>query len=336
MKIAYMPCTQDPPRGENVAAVLDEIVAEAQAVEAAGFDGCFVPEHHQQEDGYLSNALIVAGLIGMQTERIDVGTCATVLPLIHPIHLAEDAAIIDQATKGRFVLSVGIGYQPQDFAAFGVDVKQRVGRTEEGIAILRQCWQGERFSFDGKYFQFNDVLVTPKPYRQPGPPIWIGSWSPPGIDRAARLADGWLSDPLQSLPVVREYTDQYRAAAAKHGRQPYVVLMRDAVIADSREEALAQSGPIVAVHRQYFKFGVHTTDEYLKDVKRAEDLTVELLAKERVLFGSPRDCLGQLKRIREELEPDYLILRLRFGGEPSHAQTLRTIALIGDQILPGL
>ncbi len=336
MKIGYMPCTQDPPRGGNVARVLDQIVVEAQAIEAAGFDGCFVPEHHQQEDGYLSNALIVAGLIGMKTERIDVGTCATVLPLIHPIHLAEDSAIIDQATKGRLVLSVGVGYQPQDFEAFGVNVKQRVGRTEEGITILRQCWKGERFSFDGKYYQLNDVLVAPKPYRQPGPPIWIGSWSPPGIERAAQLADGWLSDPLQSLPVVRKYTDQYRAAAAKCGRKPYVVLMRDAVIAGSREEALAQSGPIVATHRQYYEFGVHTEDEYLKDVKRAEDLTVEHLAKERVLFGSPRDCLNQLKRIRDELEPDYLILRMRFGGEPSHPQTLRMIDVIGEQVLPAL
>jgi alkanesulfonate monooxygenase SsuD/methylene tetrahydromethanopterin reductase-like flavin-dependent oxidoreductase (luciferase family) len=331
-----MPCTQDPPRGENVAAVVDEIVAEAQAIEEAGFDGCFLPEHHQQEDGYLSNALIVAGLIGMKTERIDVGTCATVLPLIHPIHLAEDSAIIDQATKGRLILSVGIGYQQQDFEAFGVNVKQRVGRTEEGIAILRQCWQGERFSFDGKYFQFDDVLIAPKPYHETGPPIWMGSWSPPGIDRAARLADGWLSDPLQSLPVVRKYTDQYRAAATGHGRTPYVVLMRDAVIAGSREEALAQSGPIVDTHRQYYDFGVHTEDEYLKDVKRAEDLTVEHLAKERVLFGSPEDCLEQLKQIQDELNPDYLILRTRFGGEPPHAQTLRTIELIGQQVLPGL
>ena len=107
-------------------------------------------------------------------------------------------------------------------------------------------------------------------------------------------------------------------------------------VAGSREEALAQSGPIVATHRQYFDFGVHTKDEYLKDVKRAEDLTVEHLAKERVLFGSPQDCLGQLKHIRDELNPDYLILRMRFGGEPSHAQTLRTIELIGQHVLPGL
>lgn len=336
MKIGYMPCTQDPPDGKRIAAVLDELVTEARALERAGFDGFFVPEHHQQADGYLSNALMVAGLIGVQTERIDIGTCATVLPLIHPVHLAEDSAIVDQATKGRLILSVGVGYQPQDFAVFGVDSKQRVGLTEEGIAILRQAWTGERFSFAGKRFRLDDVLVAPRAYRPSGPPIWMGSWSAPGIDRAARLADGWLSDPLQSLPVVAEYTRQYREAAARHGRKPYVILMRDAVIAQSREEALARSQPIVATHRQYFDYGVHSADEYLKDVKRAEDLTVDHLARERVLFGSPEDCLASLRHIRETLSPDYLILRLRFGGEPSHAETLHMIELLGDRVLPHL
>jgi alkanesulfonate monooxygenase SsuD/methylene tetrahydromethanopterin reductase-like flavin-dependent oxidoreductase (luciferase family) len=336
MKIGYFPCTQDPPKGENLARVWDEIVAEAQAAEAAGFDGCFVPEHHQQEDGYLPNALIVAGLIGMKTERIDVGTCATVLPLHHPIHVAEDCAIIDQATKGRLVLSVGVGYQPQDFEAFGVNVKQRVGRTEEGIEILRQCWRGERFSFSGKYFQLSDVLITPTPCRKPGPPIWFASWSPPGIDRAARIADGWLSDPLQSLPVIKEYTSQYRAAAARHNTRPFICLMRDAVVAGDRDQAEALSGPLLAAHRHYFGFGVHAEDEYLKDVKGPEDMTFEMIARDRVLFGSPQDCLEQLIRWREEIRPDYLILRLRFADGPSHAQTIQTIRLLGEQVLPRL
>lgn len=90
--------------------------------------------------------------------------------------------------------------------------------------------------------------------------------------RSGRSPRRWrLSDPLQSLPVAREYTGQYRAAAAKHGENPYVILMRDAAIAGSGEETLAQSGPIVAARRQYYDLGVHTEDEYLKDVKRADD-----------------------------------------------------------------
>ena len=180
------------------------------------------------------------------------------------------------------------------------------------------------------------MLITPEPYRQPGPPIWFGAWSPRGLDRAARIADGWLSDPLQSLPVIKEYTKQYRAAAARHGTKPYICLMRDAVVANDRSEAEAQSAAVLSAHRLYFGLGVHKPDEYLKDVKRPEDLTLEHVAKDRVLFGSPHECLDQLQRWRDEIDPDYLILRLRFAGEPSHAKTLQTIRLLGDQVLPRL
>jgi alkanesulfonate monooxygenase SsuD/methylene tetrahydromethanopterin reductase-like flavin-dependent oxidoreductase (luciferase family) len=90
-----------------MATVIEEIVAEAQAAEASGWDGCFITEHHQQEDGYLPNPLLMAGLIGMKTQRIKVGTCVLLLPLYHPVRVAEDCAVVDLATKGRLILSIG-------------------------------------------------------------------------------------------------------------------------------------------------------------------------------------------------------------------------------------
>lgn len=129
LPVGYLPCTQDPPSGANMTRVLDEIVAEAQAAETSGWDGCFITEHHQQEDGYLPNPLLVAGLVGMKTQRIKVGTCVLLLPLHHPVQVAEDCAVIDLATKGRLVLSVGVGYQPHDFAAFE-DSSRRTGNPD--------------------------------------------------------------------------------------------------------------------------------------------------------------------------------------------------------------
>jgi len=170
--------------------VLDEIVAEAQAAEASGWDGCFITEHHQQEDGYLPNPLLVAGLVGMKTQRIKVGTCVLLLPLHHPVHVAEDCAVIDLATKGRLVLSVGVGYQPHDFDAFEVLAAERATRTEEALEVMRKAWTGKRFSYDGKHFHYKDTLITPTPFQKPGPPIWMASWTPPGLRRAAKMADG--------------------------------------------------------------------------------------------------------------------------------------------------
>ena len=109
---------------------------------ASGWDGCFLTEHHQQEDGYLPNPLLLAGLVGMKTERIKVGTCVLLMPLHHPVHVAEDCAVIDQATKGRLVLSLGVGYQQHDFDAFEIPITERAHPDRRGHRYYPQELDG--------------------------------------------------------------------------------------------------------------------------------------------------------------------------------------------------
>ena len=188
LPVGYFPCTQDPPKGENVARMIDEIVEQAELCEQVGFDGFFFTEHHQQEDGYLPAPVLMAGIVGARTKRIKVGTCVLLAPLYHPIRLAEDIAVVDQATKGRFITAAGIAYQPSDFDAFGVNIKQRVGRTEEVVEVLRKAWTGQPFSHPSKYHKIENVRVTPTPYQKGGTPIWLAGWVPEGIERAGRVA----------------------------------------------------------------------------------------------------------------------------------------------------
>ncbi|MBI2802988.1 MAG: LLM class flavin-dependent oxidoreductase [Gammaproteobacteria bacterium] len=336
LPVGYFPCTQDPPKGEHVARMIDEIVEQAELCERVGFDGFFFTEHHQQEDGYLPAPVLMAGLVGMRTKRIKVGTCVLLAPLYHPIRLAEDIAVVDQATKGRFITAAGIAYQPGDFTAFGVNSKQRVGRTEEVVEVLRKAWTGRPFSHPSKYYKIENVRVTPVPYQPGGPPIWLAGWVPKGIERAGRLADGWIADPIQSLPVIKEYTNQYRAAAKKHGRKPYVCLMRDCVIGDTRRQCVDKSEMTMVTHRWYHGFGAYAPDKYLKDIKRTEDLTFDKVAQDRLIAGSPAECLAQLKMWQEEIKPDYLMLRMRQLGEPPQAEALRDIRMFGEQVIAKL
>jgi alkanesulfonate monooxygenase SsuD/methylene tetrahydromethanopterin reductase-like flavin-dependent oxidoreductase (luciferase family) len=272
----------------------------------------------------------------MKTQRIKVGTCVLLLPLYQPVHVAEDCAVIDLATKGRLVLSIGVGYQPHDFEAFGVPMAERATRTEEALEVIRRCWTGQRFSYTGKHFHYTNTLITPPPFQRSGPPVWMAAWTAPGLRRAARMTDGWIADPVQSLPVIKDYASRYRAAAEKAGRKPYICLMRDAVMANSMKEAEAESGPTMYTHRFYFQYGAYMPDEYLKDVKRPEDLTFARAAKDRLIVGSPDDCLQQLQRWKEEIRPDYLIMRFRQPGGPSHQKTLEAIRLFGEKVIPKL
>ncbi len=336
LPVGYFPCTQDPPHGKNVANLIDELVEQAVLCEEVGFDGFYFTEHHQQDDGYLPSPVLMSGMIGRTTKRIKVGTCVLLSPLYHPIRLAEDIAVVDQATRGRMVAAMGIGYQPADFDAFGVSIKERARRTEESVEILRKAWTGERFSYASDFHKIVDVKVTPSSYQENGPPIWLAGWVPAGLRRAARMGDGWIADPIQSLEVIKDYADQYRAEAKKQGRKPFVVLMRDCVIGKDWESCLRKSDPTMATHRWYFHYGAYVQDDHIKELKEPSDLTFEIAAKDRLIAGNPDQCLEQLLKWKSEVKPDYLMLRMRQPGGPPQEEALEDIRMFGESVIKNL
>src|SRR2546428_4423851 len=203
----------NPPRGEHLDRCVDEASAEAQLAESCGFDAIFFGEHHQDRDGFLPSPLIVASAMAARTTRLKVGTSVLLLPLYHPVHVAEDTATLDIVSHGRTILGVGLGYQPADFAMFSVPQAERVGRFEESVEIIRRCWSGERFTYAGTYYQLNDVQMLPRPLQRPAPPLWIGGWAPSPIPPAAPLGDAWKSSPSMALPPLQGLTQQDREAA---------------------------------------------------------------------------------------------------------------------------
>jgi alkanesulfonate monooxygenase SsuD/methylene tetrahydromethanopterin reductase-like flavin-dependent oxidoreductase (luciferase family) len=336
LKTGYFPCTQDPPRGENIGRVLREAIVEAQEAEESGFDSCLFSEHHQQEDCYIPNVILMAGMVGVATKKIKVGTCVTLIPLWHPVHVAEDAAIVDQMTGGRMILSVGVGYQERDFAAFGLSIKERAGRSEEGVEVVKKCWTEERFSFSGKFYKLNEVTITPKPLQKPRPPIWMAAWTDVGLKRTARIADAWITSPLEHVQVIKRFADLYRSEARKHGKKPYLVLMRDVWVSDSWEAARRESGPLMYTHKFYFRNNGYAMDDVIRNVKSEDQWTFDVAAPNRLIAGSPKDCREQLKMWQKEVQPDYLVLRMRHPGGPSHQQVREAIRTFGKEIAPGL
>ena len=213
MKFGIYSSIADPPRGERLDQRIDEVIAEARLAEEVGFDSCFFGEHHQDRDGFLPSPLIVATAVAAQTTTLNVGTSVILLPLHNPVHLAEDVITLDLVSKGRIILGVGLGYQEADFRAFEVPVRQRVGRFEEGVEIIRRCWSGEPFSFHGEYHQLENLHIRPSPFQQPAPPLWIGASTLPGARRAGRMADGFVAGPSTDLANTIKLVETYREAA---------------------------------------------------------------------------------------------------------------------------
>jgi probable F420-dependent oxidoreductase len=333
MRFGLYSSIANPPRGEHLERCIDEVIAEAQLAEASGFDSCFFGEHHQDADGFLPSPLIVATAVAARTQRLRVGTSVILLPLHHPVRIAEDVITLDLVSKGRVVLGVGIGYQPADFRAFGVPMDERAGRFEESLEILQRCWTGERFSFRGTHYTLEDVQVRPRPFQTPGPPLWIGASVPAAARRAGRLADGFVGTPSTSLDNATRLAGIYTHAAREAGRTPEVVQMRDAWVAGTRAEADAVYGPhVMAAYRYYWE---HRLAEF-RCMPADAPFTLENLAPDRLILGDPETCVREFQRWQKATDASTFLLRLRHAhsGGPPHAQIMAAIKLFGERVIP--
>jgi probable F420-dependent oxidoreductase len=323
----------NPPRGEHLDRCIDEAIEEAQLAEMHGFDSCFFGEHHQDHDGFLPSPLIVATAVAARTRRLRVGTSVILLPLHHPVRVAEDVITLDLVSKGRVVLGVGIGYQPADFRAFAVPMEDRMARFEESLEILRLCWAGEPFSFRGKHYTLDDVQIRPRPYQKPGPPLWIGASVPAAARRAGRVADGFVGTPSTRLENAVRLADIYREAAREAGRPAEVVQMRDAWVAGTRAEADAVYGPhVMTAYRYYWENRLAEFRELSADT----EFTLQNLAPDRLILGDPETCVREFQRWQKATGATTFLLRLRHAhsGGPPHAKIMDAIRLFGERVLP--
>jgi alkanesulfonate monooxygenase SsuD/methylene tetrahydromethanopterin reductase-like flavin-dependent oxidoreductase (luciferase family) len=170
-----------------------------------GFARIGIPEHHQNEDGYVSCPLLVAAAIGARTARIRVRTGIVIAPLYDSLRLAEEVAVADLCLGGRLELGLGLGVLRADYDAFGVNFAQRGRTMDELIPFLRRAWTGQLFEHRGRA-----VRVMPRPVQDPMP-IYLGGMSQAATDRAARLADGFHT-------LMPEVWELYRRSCAKLGK----------------------------------------------------------------------------------------------------------------------
>src|SRR5439155_21077771 len=260
-----------------------------------------------------------------------VGTSVILLPLHHPVRVAEDAITLDLVSKGRLILGVGIGYQPDDFRAFAVPMEYRTALFEESVEILRLCWAGEPFTFRGKHYTLDDVQIRPQPYQATGPPLWFGASVPAAARRAGRLADGFVGTPSTSMENATELADIYKDAARQAGREPEVIQMRDAWVATTRAEADAVYGPhVMAAYRYYWE---HRLAEF-RTLSADTKFTLENLAPDRLILGDSETCVREFQRWQKATGASTFLLRLRHAhsGGPSHEKIMDAIRLFGERV----
>ena len=343
MKFGLLFLLQDPPNGEHIPRLYDEVFEQAELAERLGFDAFFVPEHHQMPDGYMPAPLTFLAALAARTRRAELGTGIMQLPLFHPLQIAEQGAVIDNLSKGRFILGAGLGLIEKEFAAFEVPLAEAASRFTESVEILKHAWAGGTFSHHGRHFRFTDVAITPRPVRRPRPPIWVGAMSEVTLKRAGRIGDGWISDPLHNFDVMQSWSTTYRRAAAEAGNpRVEVALLRDAWVGENRAEVERVWWPhIRAYHLFYLHLGFFASgrfnadwEPWMREIKLDDEWTFERVAPNRLVCGTPDEVVADLKRYERGVGCQYMILMLRHPTGPSHRETLKCIELLGTKVLP--
>ena len=200
-----------------------DITAEALYADALGMHSAWIGEHHFNSLGVLSCPDLVLSYIAARTKHIRLAPAVTVLPLHHPIRVAEQWATLDLLSNGRVDFAIGRGYDRREYEPFNVSFDDNQGIFEEGLEVVQNLWAAEaRISHHGKHYSFDDVRITPKPVQRPIP-IYVGSFSKPSIELAARLGCGLIVAPFAaaiSYGGLKQVADLYHETCAKHGRKP--------------------------------------------------------------------------------------------------------------------
>jgi alkanesulfonate monooxygenase SsuD/methylene tetrahydromethanopterin reductase-like flavin-dependent oxidoreductase (luciferase family) len=202
---------------------VDDITAEALYADQLGMHSAWIGEHHFNSLGVLSCPDLVLSYIAARTRHIRLAPAVTVTPLHHPIRVAEQWATLDLLSNGRVDFAAGRGYDSREYAPFHVSFADNQSIFEEGMEVIQKLWAADgRISHHGKHYQFEDVRITPKPIQKPVP-TYIGSFSKPSIELAARLGCGLIVAPFaaaMSYGGLQQVADLYNETCVKHGRKP--------------------------------------------------------------------------------------------------------------------
>jgi alkanesulfonate monooxygenase SsuD/methylene tetrahydromethanopterin reductase-like flavin-dependent oxidoreductase (luciferase family) len=307
-----------------------EALEEVLRGEELGFDSVWMEEHHSVVDHYWPSPLTVLAGFATRTSRVTLGTDILVAPFYHPVRLAEDIALLDVISNGRVVIGAAIGYKPDEFTLYSVELAKRGARFEEQLAILKGLWTQDAFTFNGAYYQVQGRL-EPKPATKPHPPIWIGGWGDLTLRRAATLADNWIPGPTADLARLldgkRKFLEHRRAA----GLAPLTEwpVTRDVIVADRAEQAreLAERHIMVSYRKEYAGGWKHP----FIDASIATDL--DRVRKDRFLIGSPEQVIRDLRPLVEQYGMTHLICRLFFPGMP-HRHIMRELELLAREVRP--
>jgi len=315
----------DSPPEQSRGQTLAELLMKARTARDAGFHSLWVGP------GYLHNswhASVLLARVAAEAPGLELGLVG-ILPLYHPVELAEQLATLDVICGGRLTLAAAIGWRDFQFRAFEVPQEQRLSRFLEVLEVMQKLWTQPHLTHRGKHFQLDDLPGAGTPLQRPYPKLLIAANLDPGIRRAARLAEGWLVSSRATLTTVQRQMELYCATLQHTGRTGYVAAWREMYAAESRAAAISTIRPSVEwLYRDRAALG---HNRMLPEADRI-DVPFEQVLEGRFILGSPAECAAEVARYRA-IGVDEIIMRCQWPGLAVE-HTLQAIQRFGRDVLP--
>ncbi len=310
-----------------------------------GFHQVWLTEHHFMNDGYCPSPMIAAAAIAGRTRNIRIGQGVVLLPFYgHPLKLAEDTAVLDVISGGRFELGIGRGYRQHEFEGFGIDIKHRKAMTLEGLEIMKLAWSGEHFDFSGDFYTVRNAKLAPTPVQKPHPPLWLGAVSPTVRRELGHSGHHLLVSLITDLDETNQEFKDYEDALVESGRrvEDYPrALIREFYVAEDSETAWREVKPyFLHIYRKVYcpphlPFYHRKPDGSKRLVDDPKDSYFESadFRQNRHIIGDPEFCANEIRRYRDEANIDNIILRMQFPGQPND-QVRRSLELLSNEVIP--
>jgi len=314
------------------------LLDQVQYADEAGFDSVWLRERHFHTDdqgrNFFSSPFVAASYIAARTRRVRIGIGARILPLDHPIHIAEDAATVDVVSNGRLDFGIArIGENELYQSAFGITAEQTRGRFEEALDIIIGAWTKSSFSFEGYHFSVPPVSVLPRPLQRPHPPVYLVGIGPSTLSFGAKRGLPLLLAAAQTAPIVAQTQERYRGLLSQSGYDAAKVVLpvnRFIYVAESQEQATADT-------RDTLMRFIHRDNSVIRDflMLPQDQITYELLLNEVCIFGDAEHCTWRLRELVQQVDLRHLILTFNYFTI-EHEKCLKSMQLFVREVMPEL
>jgi alkanesulfonate monooxygenase SsuD/methylene tetrahydromethanopterin reductase-like flavin-dependent oxidoreductase (luciferase family) len=323
----------------------EDHLGDAQLAERLDYTYFFFIEHQNAGFPCISSPTVYLAALARATSRIRIGPMIFMLPLHHPIRLAEDTAVIDLLSRGRLDVGIGSGTRGPEFAPWHVDFNGRREHMHEVMEIVIKSWTERKFSHEGKHWSFTNVEPQPRPYQRPHPPVWVGAHSPASYEYAAEHGYN-VSQIFESEKATAEKFEYFRTYWRKLGNvdaAPKAALVRHVHVAETDELALQEA-------ERYMLNGIQGQASVGRLQRLADDAPPDVRELARIYYqtsqsaqfwfdeglafvGSPASVVAGIRAQQQRVGYDVLLTNHQFAEMPRELY-LKSMRLFGEHVIP--